>query len=100
MRRISLCFLCVASVPAEVRADLPVQADALGKRRRSVAHDAQRSATPEPHVSMSLVGGLGRFKIRDREWFVSQTVGSEGDAYLIKVDADVYLIKDRKWCKL
>lgn len=37
----AFCFLSAASVLAEVRADLPVQADTLGKRRRSVTHDAQ-----------------------------------------------------------
>lgn len=49
----AFCFLSAASVLAEVRADLPVQADTLGKRRRSVTHDAQRSTTPKPHVSVA-----------------------------------------------
>lgn len=45
-------FSAVASLPAEVRADLPVQAHPLGERRRALPHDAQRSPAAEPHVGL------------------------------------------------
>ena len=46
-------FSVSASLPAEVWADLPVEADALGERRRSVSHDAQWSPTTEPDVGLA-----------------------------------------------